>query len=189
MQRHFGFNPHRARHGRGGMSGLGGPHGGGHGRGGGGRPRLGRFLEHGDLRFVLLALIEEAPSHGYELIRALEERTGGAYRPSPGAIYPTLALLEDEGFALQSAGEGGRKLYAITEAGREALAAQQPSVDAIFARMSSVGADDAGRDKVRRAMENVKTALRLRLARGASDAEAAAVAAVLDEAAGKIERL
>lgn len=186
MYRHFGFNPHRARHSRDGMSGHGGHHG---GRRAGGRPRLGRFLEHGDLRFVLLALIEAAPSHGYELIRALEERTGGAYRPSPGAIYPTLALLEDEGFALQSAGEGGRKLYAITEAGREALAAQKPSVDAIFARMSSVGADDAGRDKVRRAMENVKTALKLRLARGASDAEAQAVAAVLDEAAGKIERL
>ena len=138
MYGHFGFHPHRARHSRHGMGGHGVGREGGHGRRGG--PRLGRFLEHGDLRFVLLALVEEAPSHGYELIRTLEERTGGAYRPSPGAIYPTLALLED-------------------------------------------------RHKVRRGMENVKTALRLRASRGLSEAEAEAVAAILDEAAGKIERV
>src|SRR5471032_3701859 len=67
-----------------------------HGRHRGGR--VGRFLEHGDLRFVVLAMIAEQPRHGYELIKELEDRTGGAYRPSPGVIYPTLSLLEDEGF-------------------------------------------------------------------------------------------
>lgn len=184
--RHFGHHPHRARHSRHGVGGHGGGHGASHGRRGG--PRLGRFLEHGDLRFVLLALVEEAPSHGYELIRTLEERTGGAYRPSPGAIYPTLALLEDEGFVAQSQGSGARKLYEITPAGREALEPQRPSVAAIFARMNETG-DEVGRHKVRRGMENVKTALRLRASRGLSEAEAEAVAAILDEAAGKIERV
>ncbi|MDP1872732.1 PadR family transcriptional regulator [Phenylobacterium sp.] len=185
MYGHFGSHPHRARHSRHGVGGHGG-HGDGHGRRGG--PRLGRFLEHGDLRFVLLALVEEAPSHGYELIRTLEERTGGAYRPSPGAIYPTLALLEDEGFVAQSQGSGARKLYEITPAGLEALAPQRPSVAAIFARMNETG-DEVGRHKVRRGMENVKTALRLRASRGLSETEAEAVAAILDEAAGKIERV
>src|ERR1700749_206565 len=63
-----------------------------------GRHRGERFMEHGDLRFVVLSLIAEQPRHGYELIKELEERTGGAYRPSPGVIYPLLSLLEDEGF-------------------------------------------------------------------------------------------
>src|ERR1700749_1683001 len=88
-------------------------------------PWGGRFLEHGDLRFVVLALIAEAPRHGYELIKELEDRTGGAYRPSPGVIYPTLALLEDEGFIRPAVGEAGRKLYEATDAGREALKQNQ----------------------------------------------------------------
>ena len=84
---------HRSRHGWGGRHGAG-HHGEGHeGR----RGRFGRFFGHGDLRFVLLAMLEEQARHGYDLIKALEERTGGAYRPSPGVVYPTLALLEDEG--------------------------------------------------------------------------------------------
>src|SRR3954468_17868976 len=94
------------------------------GRGRGGR-RLGRLLEHGDLRFVILALLAEQPRHGYELIKELEERTGGAYRPSAGVIYPTLALLEDEGFIRPVTGEAGRKLYEATDEGREALKANQ----------------------------------------------------------------
>lgn len=187
MHRHFGWANHdhrrRSRHGFGGMEGTG--YGGGRGRRG---PRLGRFLEHGDLRFVLLALIEEAPAHGYELIRTLEARTGGVYRPSPGAIYPTLALLEDEGFVAQAEGSGARKLYEITAAGLAALEPQRPAVAAVFARMGETG-DDAGRYKVRRAMENVKTALKLRAARGLDESQAEAVAAILDEAAGRIERL
>src|SRR3954467_15601285 len=90
-----------------------------HGRHRGGR--IGRFLEHGDLRFLVLALLAEQPRHGYELIKELEDRTGGAYRPSPGVIYPTLALLEDEGFIAPSAGDSARKLFEVTDAGREAL--------------------------------------------------------------------
>ena len=84
--------------------------------------RVGRFLEHGDLRFIVLALIAEQPRHGYELIKELEDRTGGAYRPSPGVIYPTLSLLEDEGLIQAAAGETARKLFEPTEAGRAARA-------------------------------------------------------------------
>src|SRR5687767_4994819 len=105
MHRHFAGRHYRSRHGWGGHFG--------HGR----RGRFGRFFEHGDLRFVILALLEEQPRHGYELIKELEERTGGAYRPSAGVIYPTLALLEDEGAVRPSGGETGRKLYEITETG------------------------------------------------------------------------
>ena len=57
------------------------------------------MFEQGDLRFVILSLLEEKPRHGYEIIKALEERFGGTYAPSPGVVYPTLQLLEDQGFA------------------------------------------------------------------------------------------
>lgn len=183
MHRHlFGHHERFSRHGFGGHMRMGG----GRHRGG----RIGRFLEHGDLRFVILALVGEQPSHGYELIRGLEERTGGAYRPSPGVIYPTLALLEDEGFVRQTGGEGGRKLYEITEAGRDALKANQASVDAVFARMGEAAASSAlSSPKVLRAMENLKTALRLRLSQGPmSEAQIDAVAAAIDRAAGEVER-
>src|SRR6202012_4155405 len=108
------------------------------GRGGGGPRggRIGRLLEHGDLRFVLLALIAEQPRHGYELIKELEDRTGGAYRPSPGVIYPLLAMLEDEGFIRPAQAEGGRKLFEITPEGQTALEENRAGVDAVFSRMA-----------------------------------------------------
>ena len=87
----------------------------GHGRRGGGR-----MFEHGALRWVLLSLIADKPSHGYELIKAVETKLGGAYSPSPGVIYPSLTLLEEMG-ALESEAQGGKKLYSITEAGRALL--------------------------------------------------------------------
>lgn len=184
MHRHFWrTHEHHSRDGWGGR--MGGHRGGRHRVG-----RIGRLLEHGDLRFVVLALLGEQPRHGYELIKELEERTGGAYRPSPGVIYPTLSLLEDEGFVRQTGGDTGRKLYEITEPGREALAANQPMVDAVFARIAEAGAASAmGSPKVVRAMENLKTALRLRLSRGAlTEAQIDAVAAALDAAAAQVER-
>src|ERR1700744_4135418 len=87
----------------GGRFGGGGPFGGdddmGDFRGGDGAGRIGRMFGHGDLRLLLLALIEKEARHGYELIRLIEEMSGGAYTPSPGAIYPTLTLLEEAGHA------------------------------------------------------------------------------------------
>ena len=96
--------------------GSGRGHGGhgGHGHGGGGH--RGR---RGDVRAVILALLAERPMHGYEMIQEIAERSGGAWKPSPGSVYPTLQLLEDEGL-IASESEGGKKLFALTEAGRTA---------------------------------------------------------------------
>ena len=88
------------------------------GRGWGGHGRRGRVFDQGDLRLVMLALIAEQPRHGYDIIKALEEMTGGEYSPSPGVVYPTLTLLLEQGLAETSDAEGGKKLYAATEAGR-----------------------------------------------------------------------
>lgn len=166
--------------------------GGGFGRGGGGRgSRVGRFLEHGDLRFVLLALIEEQPRHGYELIKALEERTGGAYRPSPGVVYPTLSLLEDEGFIRPAAGESARKLYEITEPGGEALEQNRSSVAAVFARMADAAKrSDATTPRVGRAMANLGMALQQRLSGPTVTPEALdRIVALIDETAAAIEKV
>ncbi|MFE6765566.1 PadR family transcriptional regulator [Streptomyces sp. NPDC057689] len=90
----------------------GGPFGGGRNRGGGrGRAR------RGDVRASILALLKDRPMHGYEMIQEIGERSGGAWRPSPGSVYPTLQLLEDEGL-ISSASEGGKKLFTLTDAGR-----------------------------------------------------------------------
>ncbi|MFD7123416.1 MULTISPECIES: PadR family transcriptional regulator [Streptomyces] len=91
----------------------GGPFGGGRGRGGGGRGRARR----GDVRASILALLKDRPMHGYEMIQEIGERSGGAWRPSPGSVYPTLQLLEDEGLIV-SASEGGKKLFTLTDSGR-----------------------------------------------------------------------
>lgn len=186
---HFKNHEHRSRH----PFGGGFEHGGRGMRGGmrGGGGRIGRLLEHGDLRFVILALLKDKPGHGYELIRALEERTGGAYRPSPGVIYPTLSLLEDEAFVRQTGEAGGRKAYEITPAGEEALAANRSMVDAVFSRLDEAGSRSSGsRPKLQRAMQNLGVALSLRMQRGdVTEAQVDAIAAAIDEAAGKIERV
>ncbi|WP_405578185.1 PadR family transcriptional regulator [Streptomyces sp. NBC_01190] len=94
--------------------GPGGPFGGGGGRGRGG-PR-GR-ARRGDVRASILALLKDRPMHGYEMIQEIADRSGGAWRPSPGSVYPTLQLLEDEGL-ITSASEGGKNLFTLTDAGR-----------------------------------------------------------------------
>lgn len=163
----------------------------GHGPGGHRRHhgRGGRLFDYGELRLVLLALIAERPRHGYELIKAIEDRAGGAYSPSPGVIYPTLTQLEDLGLASVEAAEGGRKLYAATEAGRAHLAANDGAVRAALARIERAGPVDADAAPIVRARENLKLALRLRLSRGTLDPAAIdAIAAALDAAAAAIER-
>ncbi len=103
-----------------------------------GRWRAGRMFEQGDLRYVVLRLLEEKPRHGYEIIKALEERFGGAYSPSPGVVYPTLQLLEDLGYARVMPGPEGKKTYEITDAGRAHLAENRDTVDSIFDRISKI---------------------------------------------------
>src|SRR5512138_1738522 len=103
------FGPGPGGHGRGWGPGRGSDWGPGRGRGRG-RGRRGR----GDVRAALLALLAERPMHGYEMIQELDARTGGIWRPSPGSVYPTLALLEDEGLVTSDTSEG-RKRFSLTD--------------------------------------------------------------------------
>jgi DNA-binding PadR family transcriptional regulator len=152
--------------------------------------RFARFLEHGDLRFVALALIAERPAHGYELIKALEERTGGAYRPSPGVIYPLLSMLEDEGFIRAVESEGGRKAYEITEEGKVALEQNRAGVDEVFGRMdqASRGSRMAG-PRVGRAMANLGMALGQRMRREITAEQIDRIISMIDDTAAAIERV
>ena len=109
------------------------------GMGMGGRAfRAGRRLASGDLQLVLLALLAERASHGYELIKALEERSDGFYSPSPGMVYPALTWLEEMGYASVTA-EGVKKLYSITDAGRAHLAENQDAADAMLSQLEHIG--------------------------------------------------
>lgn len=156
-----------------------------------GRGRRGRLFDYGDLRLLMLAMIAEAPSHGYELIKSIEERFGGAYSPSPGVIYPTLSWLDDMGYALVEPVEGGRKRYRITPEGKAFLTANRQLLDDLLARGRAM--EPGGRKdlplQVLRAMENLKLAMRLRLkSRPLDEAAIQAIAAALDEAAQTVER-
>ncbi|MDP9963745.1 PadR family transcriptional regulator [Variovorax beijingensis] len=204
--RHFHFGHHHHHHchsprgehedglsgGRGRHGGDERMHGGGGGRGGRGGSRV---FGHGGLRFVLLQLIADKPAHGYELIKAIEDRLGGSYAPSPGVVYPTLTLLEEMGYlSVETADTGGRKRYSITASGREFLAANRDTADAMMARMNG-GVDGAGPrggrpPQVTRAIENLKLAMRMRLS-GAplTEQQAHDFAAVLDSAAQQLERI
>ncbi len=150
--------------------------------------RGGRFFDQGDLRLVILALLKEQPRHGYEIIKEIEDRLSGAYSPSPGVVYPTLTLLEELGYASQTA-EGPKKLYTITDEGKAYLEQNRAQVDQLFARIDQAG---SGRDfapRIMRAMGNVKLALRLRLSSGPLTAEQVdKISAALDAAALEIER-
>jgi DNA-binding PadR family transcriptional regulator len=118
----FGRQIRRNFFGRGGPFGPGGPFGeeGFPGFPGGGK----RFFGRGDLKYALLELLQEHPMHGYEMMKALQDQTGGMYTPSAGSVYPTLQMLEDRGFVTVSEVEG-KKVYSITDAGRAFLAEGQ----------------------------------------------------------------
>jgi len=146
MHRHNHFRE-RAEHafmhmaGRfGGRGGGGGPFGGrGGGRGGPGDMfRAGRMLADGDLKLITLSLLAEAPRHGYDIIKALEERTSGIYSPSPGVVYPTLTFLEEAGYAA-SAAEGNKKVFSITEAGQAHLADNREMIDGVLEHLERFG--------------------------------------------------
>jgi DNA-binding PadR family transcriptional regulator len=161
-----------------------------HGSRGFGHRRAERIFDQGDLRFVILKLISEAPRHGYEIIKAIEERVGGAYSPSPGVIYPTLTLLEELGYVTVENAEGGKKLYRITEAGEAELTDKRAIIDAIFARMADLNERFEGPSpRIIRAMQNLGNAISTRMRSGAVSAEQLdALVAAIDEAARKVEK-
>lgn len=170
--------------------GWGGPRGAGWARGGmGGGPRR-RVFDSGELRLVLLKLIAEQPRHGYELIKAIEERSGGVYAPSPGVVYPTLTLLADMGL-IEEQPDGQRKRFAITAEGEAELAREAETADGALARLDELAKLSARTDAapIRRAMRSLHSAVHARLGEDADRDTQLAVAAILDEAASKIERL
>src|ERR1700691_2012798 len=126
----------RFRSGR--FGGYGGRHGGNFSEGGEDLMRARRMLAQGDLRLVALALIAEAPRHGYEIIKLLEEKTADWYSPSPGIVYPTLTYLEEAGYVTAST-EGSKKLYTITDEGRSYLESNRDLVDVVLDRLAALG--------------------------------------------------
>lgn len=186
----------------------GGPHGvhGGRGRGPGGfgfdgddgLPR-GRKLSSDDLQLLLLALIADTPSHGYELIKALETRSNGFYVPSPGMMYPALACMEDRGHVdIQL--EGKRKRYAVSDEGREHLAANRERADSMLARLdqaaqkmermrSAMAEGEGGDARWTDEFADARRALRraLHAHAGATPEEQRRIAAILARAAAEIE--
>ena len=168
-----------------------------------GSRRRGRMFATGELRLALLALIADEPRHGYELIRAIEDMTGGGYAPSPGAVYPTLQLLEDEG-AIKPAkakgsgsgnGEaGGKKPFRVTKSGAAELEERADEVEALMARLGEHG-DRAERVRERspdlfRAMGNLASVLRNKARAGKLDKDAVdQIVDIIDEVAKRIERM
>ncbi|MFS2176092.1 PadR family transcriptional regulator [Rhizobium pisi] len=172
----------------------------------GGGFRMGRKFAAGDLQLVILALLDERPCHGYELIKILEERSGGFYVPSPGVIYPALTYLEETGLAEVEA-EGAKKLYRITETGRRRVAENRAMILHTFAKLERIGekmayvkrvfeSDRHGADEgddgdfmqdggdIRAARMLLRSALRMRYPW--SKPEAARIAAILERAATEI---
>lgn len=149
----------------------------------------GRRLGHGDLRQLLLVLIEQQPRHGYELIRLIGDMFHGLYVPSAGAVYPVLAQLQEHGLVLAE-DEGGRKRHALTAEGRAFMQAHRDQVEATLARTTRSARSLARANlpqPVREALERIKRALGERLGRW-DDAETARVAALLDAAADTMEQ-
>jgi len=139
-----------------GLFGRGGP---GMGGRGGGRGR--RMFGPGDLRLVLLALIEQEPRHGYDLIKAIETAFGGGYAPSPGVVYPNLALLSDEGL-IAGVEDGGKQVFSVTDAGAIWLAENRAAVDGVMQRMALAARMVSGEqapDVVREAMHTLRQAV------------------------------
>ncbi|MHC3125880.1 PadR family transcriptional regulator [Brevundimonas sp. GN22] len=153
----------------------------------GGRGGGGRLFEHGAMRWLLLSLIGQKPSHGYELIKAIETRMAGVYAPSPGVIYPSLSLLEDMG-AVSISTEGGKKLYAITEEGQRLLEDNAEVLARVEARMEAMKGKGGRPAEISEALEAFRHTLRQKLGHepALEAEEVARIAAIIREATNKI---
>ncbi len=157
--------------------------------GGGGKRE--RMFGAGDLKVVVLHILAARAGHGYEIIKAIGDLTGGDYSPSPGTVYPTLSLLEDLGHVTVATEEGGRKRYSLTAEGQAFLEASRADADRVLQRLQQVGSRAHARrvPEIQRAMDNLKAALQLRLGGESPDpAEIRRITALIDRAAGEIER-
>ncbi len=185
------------RHGRHGFGPFAAGFADGTGMGGGGF-RTGRKLGAADLQLIILALLKEKARHGYELIKALEERSGGFYVPSPGMVYPALTFLEETGLAVVFESEGAKKLYRITPEGEARLKQDETIAEAILTQLERMGRkmdrvrevfaaeaedEDMGQD-LRAARRDLRAALRDR--RRSAPEEQQRIAAILKRAADDI---
>lgn len=159
---------------------------GGHGGRGGSRERGPKMFDAGAMRYIVLQLIADKPRHGYDIIKELEQRSGGAYTPSPGAIYPLLAMLLDMGHVSAQV-DGNKKLHTMTPEGDAFLAENRQFVDAILARMSE---PDQGRRDLRSEMHELKHAVIRQAHDGANnDTKLEQIRAILRRAIGEVEQL
>jgi DNA-binding PadR family transcriptional regulator len=149
------------------------------------------MFDAGELRLVLLLLMEAQPRHGYDIIREIETRTGATYAPSPGIVYPTLTLLEELGQIEAAVSDGAKRLFTLTAAGQAHLDENRAQAEAALARLDSLGEDSSQRETgpVWRAMQNLKTVLEQRLTTPQDKQILFDAADLIDEAARKIERL
>ncbi|MBN8294022.1 PadR family transcriptional regulator [Rhodobacter sp. NTK016B] len=145
------------------------------------RRKTRRLFDYGELRLLILSMIAERPRHGYQIIKAIEDRFHRSYSPSPGVVYPALSWLEEQGFVAVSAGEGGRKLSTITPQGRAALAANAALIADLKTRKP------LGRHglpvEVEDAMDAIKAALRKEFSASPTPERITAIAAKLHAAA------
>ncbi|KLI65082.1 hypothetical protein AAV99_00490 [Aurantiacibacter marinus] len=181
--------------GPGGLFGQGGKRGGHRSRRrgqGGPMQKRERMFGPGELRLVLLAMLAEEPRHGYELIKALEEMTEGAYSPSPGIIYPTLQLLNDEGVIAAQESEDARKLYQATEAGLAELADRADDLEGLWNRLGRKAerARPTASADLFRSLGNLATVITNRASKnGMNSVDKDKVIDLIDELARRIERL
>lgn len=144
-----------------------------------------RLFDYGELRLLILAMIGAGPRHGYQIIKALEERFAGAYSPSPGVVYPALGWLADLGYITVAEGEGGRRLCRITPAGEAHLTARRADADELLTRRAACRPRDIP-PAIEAGMDAIKAALRARLAAAPSESEITAIAATLKAAADSL---
>ena len=159
---------------------------------GSGRRGRRRMFGSGELRLVLLKLVADEPRHGYDLIRAVEELTGGEYAPSPGVVYPTLTLLQDMGLIEEAEAEGSRKPFQATDEGRKHLEENAEEIEELFERLDEHGSRRrrSHRPEMGRAVANLMAALKNRVAHeGWNEQLLNEVVDILDDAAQRIERI
>jgi len=142
----------------------------------------------GDLRLVLLALIEQEPRHGYDLIKAIETAFGGGYAPSPGVVYPTLSLLADEGLIAGVEDASGKRVFSLTDAGKTWLDENRAAVDGVMQRMALAAKFVAGEqtpEVVREAFHTLRQAVTMKSG-GWSETETAKVVEALMKAVREV---
>ena len=178
-----------------GCGGNGGKHKGRLGMAGRGRGRkkMGRLFGHGELRLILLALVEKQPSHGYELIKAVEQATGGIYAPSPGVLYPTLTQLLESGLIQEvNSDDSARKSYQLTAEGQAELEASRAQVERIFSQLQVMASPERNShmETVREHVERIKGLLRHSMMNPDIDqTKLNDIGAALSAAADKIEKI